>query len=341
MVNIFYTNCLHLLLVVAVTRYKTRVVHGQVEWVLLTERIVKNLLSCSASVYTDMGLIRRGLHMELKVLAACLIMSVPASADEVFVGAGDIAVCTTKGDEQTAALLDTIPGTVFALGDNVYENGTAQEYADCFGPSWGRHKDRMRPTPGNREYRTAGAQPYRDYFGVPLNYAYDLGDWHIVSLDSNCELPGNGGCGSDSPTMQWLRADLELSSKPCTLVYFHHPRWSSNLPSGAGAKMQAAWNIMSLAGVDVVLSAHAHSYERFAPLDAQGRINTNQGIRSFVVGTGGAKRKGFTTTRTGSQVRNGGTWGVLKLVLGTTRYTWEFVPVAGKTFTDSGSGVCH
>jgi acid phosphatase type 7 len=279
--------------------------------------------------------------MKLKLLATILLMSASASADEVFVGAGDIAVCSTQGDEKTATLLDDIPGTVFTLGDNAYGDGTAQEFSSCFEPNWGRHKVRMRPSPGNHDYRSTGAQPYRDYFGVPLNYAYDLGDWHIVSLDSNCELPGNGGCGLDSPTMQWLKSNLELNSKPCTLVYFHHPRWSSNLPEGGSKKMQTAWTIMFNAGVDVVLAGHSHSYERFAPFDAQGRVNWSRGLRSFVVGTGGAELKLFSGALAGSQVRNGATFGVLKLVLRAADYTWQFIPVAGKTFTDSGSGVCH
>lgn len=280
--------------------------------------------------------------MRLKLIAASLVLAAPAYADKVFVGAGDIAMCGEQNDEKTAALLDAIPGTVFNLGDNAYEKGTVEQFANCYGPSWGRHKARTRPSVGNHEYGTSSAQPYRAYFESPLNYAYDLGNWHIVSLDSNCERAENGGsCGPTSPTMQWLRENLALNAKNCTLVYFHHPRWSSGVEHGNGTKMSAAWQIMYAAGVDVVLSAHSHSYERFAPLNPQGVIDRANGIRSFVVGTGGAALSSFGTIKPGSEVRNGTTHGVLKLTLGTTDYRWNFVPVAGKTFTDSGSGVCH
>lgn len=273
--------------------------------------------------------------------AALFICVTSASADAVFTGAGDIALCSSTNDEKTANLLDSIPGTVFTLGDNAYEHGSAQEFANCYQPSWGRHKSRTKPTVGNHEYDTSGAAGYLDYFGVAKNYAYNLGDWHIVSLDSNCDLAGNGGCAAGSRTMKWLKADLELNSKPCTLVYFHHPRWSSNSPNGGVAKMDEAWKIMYAANVDVVLSGHAHSYERFAPMTPTGAVNWSRGIRSFVVGTGGANLKSFSSARTGSQVRNGGTHGVLKLVLRAAGYSWNFIPVAGKTFTDSGSDSCH
>jgi acid phosphatase type 7 len=284
-----------------------------------------------------------GGEMTIRLFAATavLLLSCPAAADEVFVGAGDIAVCGGLKDEQTADLLDGISGTVFALGDNVYEFGTTQEFVDCYEPSWGRHKTRTKPVAGNHEYLTDAAQPYRDYFDVPRNYSYELGDWHIVALDSNCDVGGNGGCGLNDPTVNWLRAELELNSQPCTLVYFHHARWSSNLPNGGVAKMQPAWEVMSAAGVDVVLAAHSHSYERFAPLDARGAVDVARGIRSFVVGTGGARLKPFRSARRGSVVRNGSTHGVLKLTLQTNGYLWQFIPVAGRTFTDSGSGTCH
>jgi hypothetical protein len=272
---------------------------------------------------------------------ATLLWPGAALSDVIFSGAGDIAVCGSPNDEQTASILDGLPGTVFTLGDNVYEDGTAQEFATCYGPSWGRHKTRTRPSIGNHEYQTPNAQPYLDYFGVARSYSFNLGDWHIVSLDSNCELPGNGGCDAASPTMQWLKADLAQKSRPCTLVYFHHPRWSSNSQDNGYAKMAAAWKIMYDANVDLVVAAHAHSYERFAPLDPARNINWARGIRSFVVGTGGARLKPFAGGSRGSQVRNGTTHGVLKLTLRETGYNWLFIPVAGKTFTDSGWDNCH
>jgi hypothetical protein len=281
-------------------------------------------------------------RLSLVLVAVALLSTAPGHADEVFVGAGDIGVCNDPNDEKTATLLDNIPGTVFTLGDNAYQKGTAQQFQDCYDPTWGRHKSRTKPAVGNHEYMSTGAQPYLDYFGTPKNYSFSLGDWHVVSLDSNCQLAENGGsCSLTSPTMNWLRSDLAANPAKCTLVYFHHPRWSSGASHGNTTRMSAAWKIMYKAGVDVVLSAHAHSYERFAPLAPDGTIDWSEGIRSFVVGTGGADLSGFDAPETGSQIRNGSTHGVIKLTLKANGYEWEFVPVEGETFTDSGSDLCH
>ena len=281
-------------------------------------------------------------HRVIFAIGLLFASCISVNADEVFVGAGDIALCTGANDEAVANLLDTIPGTIFTLGDNAYPKATAQQFSQCYEPSWGRHKSRTRPAIGNHEYMSPGAQPYLEYFGVSKNYAYDLGDWHIVSFDSNCQLAENGGsCGPKSVAMQWLKSELALNSKPCTLVYFHHPRWSSNAAHGNTTRMSAAWKIMYDAGVDVVLSGHAHAYERFAPLSPTGTVDSLRGIRSFVVGTGGAGLTRFNQPVNGSEARNSATFGVLKLVLGTVNYTWEFVPASGGTFTDSGSADCH
>jgi hypothetical protein len=118
-------------------------------------------------------------------------------------GAGDIAACDSDGDEATAALLDELEGTILALGDVVYEDGNAREFARCYDPSWGRHRDRTRPVPGNHEYQTEGAAGYFDYFGAAAGtpgagwYSFDLGDWHLIGLNSNCDQIG--GCEEGSP----------------------------------------------------------------------------------------------------------------------------------------------
>lgn len=289
--------------------------------------------------------------MSWKTVAALLLLAGPASAGEaVFVGAGDIAMCNRTNDEKTAELLDKVVAQtpaemqlrVFTIGDNAYPDGTAEEFANCYDPTWGRHKAITRPAIGNHEYRTDGAQPYLDYFGVLKNYAFKLGDWHIVSLDSNCSLEENGGsCKRNSPTMQWLENELKANPMKCTLVYFHHPRWSSGLDGNTG-RMGGAWKIMYENGVDVVLSAHDHNYERFKPLDPDANIDWQKGIRSFVVGTGGGQLALIMRQpQPGSEVRNANTHGVLKLTLRAEDYSWEFIPVEGRTFKDSGSGKCH
>jgi hypothetical protein len=267
------------------------------------------------------------------------------AAGAVMVGAGDIAKCSTEADEATAKLLDNIPGTVFTVGDNAYPSGTASEFKNCYGPSWGRHKSRTRPALGNHEYETAGASGYFGYFGAAAGdpdrgyYSYDRGEWHVVALNSNCKEVG--GCGADSPQGRWLRNDLANHPAECTLAYFHHPLFSSGSDHGDQQIARPLWNALYAADADVVIGAHDHSYERFAPQGPDGARNKERGIRQFVVGTGGGTQHGFGKIRPNSQARKAGTPGVLKLTLKPGSYGWEFVPVAGETFTDSGTKSCH
>jgi hypothetical protein len=267
------------------------------------------------------------------------------SSDPVFVGAGDIASCASSGDEATANLLDDIPGTVYNLGDNAYEDGTAAEFANCYDPSWGRHKARTKPTPGNHEYHTSGASGYFNYFGAAAGapsegyYSYDLGAWHIISLNSMCE--NVGGCGANSTMVEWLKRDLaDHTSSSCTLAYWHHPVFSSGSEHGNDPKMIPSWDALYAAGADVVLSGHDHDYERFAPQTSSGAPDPARGIREFVVGTGGKSHYAFGTIRPNSVVRNSDTNGVLKLTLHPTSYEWKFVPTSG-TFSDTGTDNCH
>jgi acid phosphatase type 7 len=270
----------------------------------------------------------------------------PPQSDQVFVGAGDIASCASSGDEATANLLDGIPGTVYTLGDNVYDTGTDAEFANCYNPSWGRHKARTKPSVGNHEYQTAGASGYYNYFGAAAGdpskgyYSYDLGAaWHIIALNSMCE--NVGGCGEGSPMVTWLKEDLAANPSSCTLAYWHHPVFSSGSAHGNDPKMIPSWDALYAAGAEVVLSEHDHDYERFAPQTSSGVADLERGIREFVVGTGGRSLRAFGTIRANSEVQNSDTYGVLKLTLHSSSYDWQFVPEAGKTFSDSGSGSCH
>ena len=267
------------------------------------------------------------------------------TANPVLVGAGDIATCRKEGDEATAKLLENIPGTVFTMGDNAYPSGTSRQFEDCYEPSWGRYKVRTRPAVGNHEYETDGASGYFDYFGSAAGppskgyYSYDLGDWHIVALNSMCE--NVGGCGPNSPMVGWLQKDLAANpGNKCTLAYFHHPLFSSG-EHGNQTKMTATWEALYAANADVVVNGHDHDYERFAPQKPDGTLDPRRGIRQFVVGTGGGERRPFRTIEPHSQAREDDTQGVLKLTLKPASYDWEFVPVAGETFTDSGTESCH
>jgi hypothetical protein len=273
------------------------------------------------------------------------LTSTPTPISSVVVlAAGDIAACNNQGATTTAALLERISGVVLPLGDNVYETGSAQEYAQCFDPSWGRYKARMRPVPGNHEYLTANASGYYQYFGEIAGdpkkgyYSYNLGSWHLIALNSTC---WEVACQMDSEQYRWLVADLAAHQNLCTLAYWHQPRFSSGLQHGSDETYWAFWNALYKAGADVVLNGHEHLYERFAPQTATGQADAQRGIRQFVVGTGGKNHYAFRTPVAQSEVRHTGTFGVLKLTLHPTNYEWEFIPEDGKTFTDVGSGQCH
>jgi hypothetical protein len=267
-----------------------------------------------------------------------------ASAYPVLVGAGDIASCTSSGDSATGALIDRIPGTVFAAGDTAYESGTAAQFTNCYRPTWGSFKWRTRPVPGNHEYLTAGAGPYFAYFGAQAGtagqgwYAYDVGTWRIYSLNANCASVG--GCGPGSAQEAWLRTDLAANPRACMAAIWHQPLFSSGVHGGTDAT-RPLWDALYEAGADLVINGHDHDYERFAPQRPDGTADASTGIREFVVGTGGTGLRSFSTIQANSEVRKAGVLGVLKLELKTAGYTWRFVPVAGSTWTDSGSASCH
>lgn len=267
-----------------------------------------------------------------------------APPQAILVGAGDIADCSRTADEATAKLLDDIEGTVFTTGDNVYNSGTDTEFENCYEPTWGRHKARTYPTPGNHDYETANASGYFNYFGAAAGepsagyYSYDLGEWHVVALNSRCDEVG--GCTEDSPMLRWLRKDLAENAKSCTVAYFHDPLFSSGSLVN-NTKMLPVWEALYAANADVVVSGSDHLYERFVPQSPAGVADATRGIRQFVVGTGGAALHSIKQTKPNSVIHNDDAHGVLKLTLHSTSYDWEFVPVTGKTFKDSGSDSCH
>ena len=269
----------------------------------------------------------------------------PPPASQVLIGAGDIAVCGSTGDDATSNILVSTTGTVFTLGDNAYENGSATDYANCYNPSWGRVKARTKPAPGNHDYQTAGAAGYFGYFGSAAGdrakgyYSYDLGAWHIVVLNSNSACT-TISCSTTSAQVQWLKADLAASTKSCTLAYWHHPRFNSGSRHGNLTAVGPFWDALYAAGAEIVLNGHEHVYERFAPQKPNAVADPN-GIRQFTVGTGGAALYSFAPTiQPNSERRNNTSMGVLKLTLKAGGYDWQFIPATG-SFTDSGSGTCH
>lgn len=264
----------------------------------------------------------------------------PPPPDPVLVGAGDIADAGT-GDSETAALINNLPdAAVFTTGDNSQLNGTAEEFTNYYEPTWGAFKARTRPVPGNHDYKTAGATGYYDYFGELAGppglgyYSYDVGGWHIVALNSEIAMD------KGTPQQVWLRSDLAANKSACTLAYWHRPLFTSGTHKPAG-NTRPLFRALYDYKAEVVLNGHNHQYERFAPMDPFGVLDEARGIREFVVGTGGSSHYPFGAVQPNSEVRDNVAFGVMKLTLHTNGYDWEFLPVAGQTFTDSGSGTCH
>lgn len=262
----------------------------------------------------------------------------------VMVGAGDIAY-EGPGAEATAKLLDRIPGTIFALGDNAYQTGSPDEFARYFHPTWGRHKHRIRPVVGNHEYRTPGAAGYFDYFGAAAGdrtkgyYSYDLNaDWHIIVINSCSEGDdaAKDKLTTSSPQYQWLSQTLDAHRHQNVAAMWHHPRYSSGA-HGDNDETDAVWRLLHDKGVDMVLWGHDHHYERFDPTNAEGKRDDQKGMRSWVVGTGGKNHYPFfKLPKRITAVRDAGSFGVLKLTLFKKGYEWEFIPIAGEKFTDKG-----
>jgi len=258
-----------------------------------------------------------------------------AERSVVLLGAGDISSCDNDNDEATAKLLDDIPGTVFVLGDNVYVDGTYRDFIRCYDPTWGRHKDRTRPVPGNHEYFTDEAAGYFEYFSnIPSYYAYDLENWRIYALNSEIDVSPTG------EQIQWLKQDLAANPRHCVLAYWHQPLWSSRYEDGSDAVYETLWKTLHDAGAELVVNGHIHNYERFMEMNAEG-MAASPGLREIVVGTGGVNHDGYVTTLPTSEVRNAETYGVLILTLKPNSYSWRFVPVAGAAFADSGTTNCH
>ncbi len=273
------------------------------------------------------------------VLCALLAASSPSAGvvrgggarPVTLLAAGDVASCTSNGDEQTARLGTRLPGRIALLGDLAYPNGTRSDFARCFDPSWGKLVPRVLVAAlGNHEYNSGTAAAAIARFHLPHDgwKSVDYGGWHIVVLNSNCSEVG--GCGVGSPQWRWLKADLARHPALCTLALWHHPRFSSGF-HGSNPTYQPFWKLLAAAKAEIVLSGHDHDYERFAPI---------QGIRQFVVGTGGASQYPILLPLRRSRA-HANAFGLLRLTLRPTGYSWRFVATPGTDFSDSGSARCH
>jgi acid phosphatase type 7 len=263
----------------------------------------------------------------------------PSGGEPVVAIAGDIAGDGT-GDSATALLLDALgANAVLTAGDNAYSSGTASEYSSFYAPTWGRHKEKTYPTPGNHDYLTSGAAGYFGYFGARAGttgegwYSYDLGAWHLIALNSEISH------GATSAQVTWLKNDLAATGAACVLAYWHKPRFSAGNYSDM-SEFQPFWDALYAANADVVVNGHDHNYQRYAPLTPTGVRDDARGIREFVAGTGGRSHYGIRADSR-REAADSTSYGVLTLTLRATGYDWQFIPEAGKTFTDSGSGTCH
>jgi len=271
-----------------------------------------------------------------------------ASPSVVMIGAGNITTCTGSRDTQTAALIAAEPdAVVFTLGDNAFPDGSDEDYSDCYGPTWGQFKSRTHPTLGNHEYRLGNADGSFNYFGPQLGernkgwYSYDLGTtWHVIVLNDNTPYTAFGP-GSEQAT--WLANDLAANTRPCTIAMWHVPLFQSSNTAGytSNAERRVLWDMLYAAGAEIVLNGQQHQYERMKPMTPAGAVDESNGILEINVGTGGESTELPTVAIHPNSVVRGATFGVLKLTLKTSGYDWAFVPVAGSSFSDSGSGTCH
>ncbi len=262
----------------------------------------------------------------------------PPPQTAVLIGAGDIGQCGSPGPALTASIVDANAGAVFIAGDIAYPHGSERNFAECFDPTWGRFRPRWRPVPGNHEYETAGADAYFRYFGGAAGpdrggyYSFHAGNWLVLMLNSNVPLD------RASAQFDFLDDTLDSDERQCTLAIWHHPLFSSG-QNGPNPFMREAWRELYSENADVVVNAHDHLYERFAPQDPDGRGDVARGIRQFIAGAGGAQLYNFVRVAPNSETRIKA-FGVLKLTLEPSSYRWEFIEGDGAV-TDRGSGVCH
>lgn len=290
------------------------------------------------------GFRHRGFLLLLCVLIAGLAGTGPgqlqAQGEVVLLAVSDMASCISDGDEAVAALLDTLDGLIISPGDNSQGVGSLQYYQECYEPNFGRHKGRIHPVPGNHDVYEGKLDNYYTYFGPNAGppglgyYSFNYGTWHIIGLNSMISLqPG-------SPQAAWLQADLAANPVRCTLAFFHHPMYGSGA-GGRSPRAENAFRLLYEAGADIVVSGDQHQYERFAPMNPYMAIDRERGIRQFIVGTGGASHGRVGGRWRATEARSSTTYGVTRFVLREGSYSWQFIPVAGGTFTDAGEDICH
>ena len=293
----------------------------------------------------DMILGRDG--REARTEAARRVSRAAPQPDAFLVAAGDIADCTAGRRDHRGAAGRTARDRRGARRHR-YENGTPDEFASCYEPTWGRHKARTRPAVGNHEYGTPGAGGYFAYFGAAAGeagkgwYSYDLGAWHVVALNTNCTHVG--GCQAGSEQERWLRADLARKPRRCTVAYMHHPRVQLRQPArrqpGGRAAVARAAGRRRGAGAG---GPRPRLRALRSPDGRPARSTSQRGVRQFVVGTGGRPLRAFGPARAeqrgARQHRRLGralTCGCATAA--TTGGSWASPAAPSR---DAGTGTCH
>lgn len=299
------------------------------------------LLALLIAAAFTLALAQATLPKDVRIAAAGDIACSPDSDPNFDQGAGTVNHCQ---EEATSSLiLSKKVDAVLALGDLQYSTGRLAAFEKSYDKSWGRFKALTHPAIGNHDYKQSRGAGYYSYFGAAAGnrnkgyYSYDLGNWHLIALNSNCDEVG--GCDKHSPQIQWLVKDLKNHPSKCTLAYWHHPRFSSGQHGSNGA-YQDFWDALYKANADVVLVGHDHDYERFAPQTPEGDADTTLGIQEFVVGTGGESHYQVGEPRANSEKIIPDTFGALFLTLHDNSYDWQFDSAAGDTL-DSGRADCH
>jgi acid phosphatase type 7 len=197
-------------------------------------------------------------------------------------------------------------------------------------------------------------------------YSYNLGAWHLISLNIECETQPGGCTGAwFAAELAWLKNDLAQNHSACTAAYWHQPTFSAanSIAIPEGTTAQQFWQVLYEAGADLILNGHDHLYARYRPLDPSGNSDPKKGIREFIVGTGGETLDAVVTTDTTAadptgnpnfnalnlEAATGQFWGVMRLQLNDNGYAWDYEsalkdpaqPTGPATFSDKGAAACH
>ena len=267
------------------------------------------------------------------------VIPAPGSASSFVNVLGDTGWCGSPALRPLSLLMERYEGDILLAGDLAYPSGTLQEFKNCFEPSFGRFKSRMRSSPGNHDYiASVSAQSYFDYFGDRSGpnrlgyYSFKLAEWTVLMLNTNVPI------NRTSAQYAFVRTTMQQSPTRCTVAVMHHPFDSSGI-NGPTPSLRDLWELMYNLGGDLVIAGHDHLYERFAPVNPDQRKDDAKGIRQFTVGTGGAPLYNRVRASLNSEflVSN---FGMLRLKLDPALYSWEFMDMNGNVL-DRGLNVCH